>query len=162
MPVQDAESTAFNACIRSVRERPVSDGFLTVAHSGSDCTRYPTAIHQPRLASQVERDMRGALPPLLLPASLAIVLVLASACQCSGAMTTLELSELRNSTVELFKHAFGSYMAHAFPMDELRPLSCQGTNSFGGVSVTLIDSLDTLAVMGLRQEFAEAVEVGAV
>jgi mannosidase alpha-like ER degradation enhancer 2 len=74
-------------------------------------------------------------------------------------MTALELSELRESTVKLFKHAFGSYMAHAFPMDELLPLSCRGIDSFGGVSVTLIDSLDTLAVMGLRQEFAEAVEV---
>ena len=56
---------------------------------------------------------------------------------------------------------YSSYLKHAFPMDELLPLSCKGTNSFGGVSVTLIDSLDTLAVMGLRQEFAEAVEVQA-
>lgn len=106
--------------------------------------------------------MRGPPPLLLLRVSLALVLALAFTAKCSGAMTTLELSELRSSTVELFKHAFGSYMAHAFPMDELRPLSCNGTDSFGGVSVTLIDSLDTLAVMGLHEEFAEAVEVDAV
>ncbi len=95
---------------------------------------------------------------------LALVLVLASAFlpRCSGSMTTLELSELRDRTVQLFKHAFGSYMRHAFPMDELQPLSCKGKDSFGGVSVTLIDSLDTLAVMGLREEFAEAVEVHAL
>ncbi len=93
--------------------------------------------------------------------ALVLVLAFAVAPRCSGAMTNVELSELRDRTVQLFKHAFGSYMAHAFPMDELLPLSCKGTNSFGGVSVTLIDSLDTLAVMGLRQEFAEAVEVQA-
>ena len=102
--------------------------------------------------------MRVVVPPLLR-ASLALVLALALVAKCSGTMTALELSELRNSTVQLFRHAFGSYMAHAFPMDELLPLSCKGTNSFGGVSVTLIDSLDTLAVMGLREEFALAVEV---
>lgn len=105
--------------------------------------------------------MRVVVPPLLR-ASLALVLALALIAKCSGTMTALELSELRNSTVQLFRHAFGSYMAHAFPMDELLPLSCKGTNSFGGVSVTLIDSLDTLAVMGLREEFAQAVEVCVV
>jgi hypothetical protein len=104
--------------------------------------------------------MRGTPPLLLLRASLALVIACVLIAECSGAMTTLELSELRDSTVQLFKHAFGSYMVHAFPKDELRPLSCQGVDSFGGVSVTLIDSLDTLAVMGLREEFAEAVEVG--
>jgi hypothetical protein len=105
--------------------------------------------------------MRVVVPPLLR-ASLALVLALALIAKCSGTMTALELSELRNSTVQLFRHAFGSYMAHAFPMDELLPLSCKGSNSFGGVSVTLIDSLDTLAVMGLREEFAQAVEVCVV
>ena len=97
----------------------------------------------------------------LLPLALALVLACSFPPTCSCTLTTLELSQLRNSTVQLFKHAFGSYMSHAFPMDELRPLSCKGTDSFGGVSVTLIDSLDTLAVMGLKQEFAQAVEVGA-
>ena len=30
--------------------------------------------------------------------------------------------------------------------DDLRPLSCTGTNSQGGLSLTLIDALDTLVV----------------
>ena len=105
--------------------------------------------------------MRSIVAAGVMRLALALLLIAASALvpTCTAAMTTQELSELRNSTVQLFKHAFGSYMKHAFPMDELLPLSCQGTNSFGGVSVTLIDSLDTLAVMGLRDEFAAAVEV---
>ena len=30
--------------------------------------------------------------------------------------------------------------------DDLRPLSCSGTNSQGGLALTLVDALDTLAV----------------
>jgi mannosidase alpha-like ER degradation enhancer 1 len=31
-----------------------------------------------------------------------------------------------NRTKELWYHGFNNYMRHAFPMDELRPLSCKG------------------------------------
>jgi len=130
----------------------------------------PVKSHVTRHASHITRQAGGTMPhtptllplPLPLPLTLALLLLLSSAPSCTGTLTTLELSQLRNSTVQLFQHAFGSYMTHAFPKDELQPLSCRGIDSFGGVSVTLIDSLDTLAVMGLRREFAQAVEVGAV
>ena len=61
-------------------------------------------------------------------------------------------------------------MAHAFPHDELRPISATHTDSlveigataptrtgYNGVALTLIDSLDTLAVLGNATEFAWAV-----
>lgn len=32
--------------------------------------------------------------------------------------------------------------------DDLRPLSCRGSNSQGGIALTLIDSLDSLIVSG--------------
>ena len=35
--------------------------------------------------------------------------------------------------------------------DDLRPISCQGHNSQGGIALTLIDSLDTLVVSGKRR-----------
>jgi hypothetical protein len=67
-------------------------------------------------------------------------------------------------------HAHTSYMRHAFPHDELKPLSGTYTDSLGelgnaklsntaysGVAMTLIDSLDTLAVVGNRSEFVRAV-----
>ena len=38
-------------------------------------------------------------------------------------------------------------MEHAFPLDELRPLSCKGENNYGGYALTLIDLLDTLVVL---------------
>ena len=52
-----------------------------------------------------------------------------------------------------------SYMQHAFPLDELNPIACTGrtrdhnkaniniNDALGNYSLTLIDSLDTLAVM---------------
>ena len=48
----------------------------------------------------------------------------------------------------MFRFAYNSYMRHAFPRDDLRPISCRGRNSQGGVALTLIDALDTLVVRG--------------
>merc|ERR1712037_733405 len=39
-------------------------------------------------------------------------------------ITQAEKHELRDKVVEMFDHAFGSYMTYAFPADELMPLSC--------------------------------------
>ncbi|XP_020586945.1 alpha-mannosidase I MNS4 isoform X2 [Phalaenopsis equestris] len=58
----------------------------------------------------------------------------------------------------MFYHAFDGYMQHAFPRDELRPLTCQGEDTLGGYALTLIDSLDTLALLGDRERFGSAVE----
>lgn len=35
----------------------------------------------------------------------------------------------------------------------MKPLSKAGNNNWGGMGVTLIDSLDTLWLMGLKEEF---------
>ncbi|KAK5704675.1 hypothetical protein LTR17_021677 [Elasticomyces elasticus] len=71
-----------------------------------------------------------------------------------------EISSLRASTRDLFYHGYDNYLLHAFPEDELRPISCQpqtrnadnpadiGLNDvLGNYSVTLIDSLSTLAIL---------------
>ena len=38
----------------------------------------------------------------------------------------------------MFYHAFEGYMQYAFPLDELRPLSCSGEDSLGGYALTLV------------------------
>ncbi|PRQ38158.1 putative glycoside hydrolase family 47 [Rosa chinensis] len=58
----------------------------------------------------------------------------------------------------MFYHAFNGYMDHAFPLDELRPHSCGGEDSLGGYALTLIDALETLALLGDRESFAASVE----
>ncbi len=69
------------------------------------------------------------------------------------------LKKLRDEIKEMFHDAFDSYMEHAYPNDELRPLSCSGRNIFGpkGYSLTLIDSLDSLAILGSWPRFEAAV-----
>ncbi len=38
--------------------------------------------------------------------------------------TEEDLEQLRERTKRMFYHAYDNYMLHAFPHDELRPLSC--------------------------------------
>ncbi|KDO53923.1 hypothetical protein CISIN_1g0475971mg, partial [Citrus sinensis] len=73
-------------------------------------------------------------------------------------VTAEEARQLRDEVREMFYHAFDGYMEHAFPLDELRPLSCEGEDSLGGYALTLVDSLDTLALLGDRERFTTSVE----
>ncbi|GAB4843287.1 Alpha-mannosidase I mns4 [Ancistrocladus abbreviatus] len=73
-------------------------------------------------------------------------------------VTPEEAKQLRDEVREMFYHAFNGYMEHAFPHDELRPLSCGGEDTLGGYALTLVDSLDTLALLGDREWFAASVE----
>ncbi|KAH6821556.1 Glycosyl hydrolase family 47 protein [Perilla frutescens var. hirtella] len=76
----------------------------------------------------------------------------------SEGVTKEEGKQLRDEVREMFYHAFDGYMNHAFPRDELKPLSCGGEDTLGGYALTLIDSLDTLALLGDRERFSTSVE----
>ncbi|KAH8118447.1 alpha-mannosidase [Phellopilus nigrolimitatus] len=94
--------------------------------------------------------------------------------------------DAREKTRDLWNHGFDSYMKHAFPLDELMPLSCTGrgpdwinpyaivssykhcskrlsSHNFanndvsGNFSLTLIDVLDTFVVLEDRAGFERAV-----
>ncbi|KNC53374.1 mannosyl-oligosaccharide 1,2-alpha-mannosidase IB [Thecamonas trahens ATCC 50062] len=84
----------------------------------------------------------------------------------------------------MFVHAYSGYVAHGFPADELRPLvysvlnslripqlveeeeeaevgsaeAARGTldHAFGGFPLTLLDAMDTLAVMGAWDSYVDA------
>lgn len=64
-----------------------------------------------------------------------------------------KLGIYRSRVLEMFQHAYDGYMKYAYPYDELRPLSCDGVDTWGSFSLTLIDALDTLAIMGNYTEF---------
>ncbi|KAK4129390.1 glycoside hydrolase family 47 protein [Parathielavia appendiculata] len=70
------------------------------------------------------------------------------------------IRQLRQETVDMFYHGFDNYMKIAFPEDELRPVSCtplsrdeknprniELNDVLGNYSLTLIDSLSTLAIL---------------
>ncbi|KAL1284972.1 ER degradation-enhancing alpha-mannosidase-like protein [Trichinella pseudospiralis] len=59
----------------------------------------------------------------------------------------------------IFLHAYDSYIQYAFPFDELKPISCAGMNSWGSFSLSLIDSLDTLIIMGNYSEFQRVADI---
>jgi hypothetical protein len=75
-------------------------------------------------------------------------------------MTDDTLRGLKQETRDIFYHGFDNYMEHAFPEDELRPVSClpltrdrlnpthiELNDVLGNYSLTLIDSLSTLAII---------------
>ncbi|XP_002985136.2 alpha-mannosidase I MNS4 [Selaginella moellendorffii] len=92
--------------------------------------------------------------PLL---AMAAFLILISDGASAASVTAAEALQLRDEVKEMFYHAYNGYMAHAFPLDELRPMSCAGEDSLGGYALTLVDSLDMLAVLGDREKFFDAV-----
>ncbi|OQS03420.1 ER degradation-enhancing alpha-mannosidase [Thraustotheca clavata] len=96
-----------------------------------------------------------------------VVAFLALLVAVNGVMHWTEKLYLQNKAKEMFFHGYDSYMEHAFPWDELKPLSCQGRrwdrrergdldDALGGFALTLIDSLSMLAIVD-RDRFAEAV-----
>ncbi|XP_029361835.1 ER degradation-enhancing alpha-mannosidase-like protein 2 isoform X2 [Echeneis naucrates] len=67
--------------------------------------------------------------------------------------TEEEMAGIRQRIKSMFYHAYNSYLDNAFPYDELRPLTCDGQDTWGSFSLTLIDALDTLMVLGNQTEF---------
>ncbi|KAL2338689.1 hypothetical protein Fmac_013135 [Flemingia macrophylla] len=64
----------------------------------------------------------------------------------------------RDKVKDAMLHAWTSYEKYAWGMDELKPQSMIGVNNFGGLGATLVDSLDTLFIMGLDAQFQRARE----
>uniref|UniRef100_A0A1A8CWV2 alpha-1,2-Mannosidase n=1 Tax=Nothobranchius kadleci TaxID=1051664 RepID=A0A1A8CWV2_NOTKA len=103
------------------------------------------------------------MPPVLL------LMLYGALCSFGTAMLREEKNKLRNQVVEMFDHAYQNYMDHAYPADELMPLTCRGRvrglepsrgdvdDALGKFSLTLIDTLDTLVLLNKTTEFEAAV-----
>ncbi|XP_055370963.1 uncharacterized protein LOC129605308 [Condylostylus longicornis] len=72
--------------------------------------------------------------------------------------TKEDILRKREEVRKIFQHAYDGYLNYASGYDELRPLTCDGINTWGSYSLTLIDALDTLAVMGNFTEFRRVVQ----
>ncbi|QSZ29201.1 hypothetical protein DSL72_003712 [Monilinia vaccinii-corymbosi] len=57
-----------------------------------------------------------------------------------------------------FLHAWEGYKKNAWMHDEVMPLSGGSKDTFVGWAATLVDALDTLYIMGLKDEFEKALE----
>ncbi|OXB62210.1 hypothetical protein ASZ78_009808 [Callipepla squamata] len=67
----------------------------------------------------------------------------------------------RDKIKEMMKYAWDNYKRYAWGLNELKPISKQGhsSNLFGNIQgATIVDALDTLYIMEMKEEFKEAKE----
>ncbi|XP_063911946.1 ER degradation-enhancing alpha-mannosidase-like protein 2 [Zophobas morio] len=91
-----------------------------------------------------------------------LFLIIVFTITCTAGIRTYsknDLIKLREEVKDMFYHAYDSYLKYAYPYDELRPISCDGIDTYGSYSLTLIDALGTLAIMGNHSEFQRVVDI---
>jgi mannosyl-oligosaccharide alpha-1,2-mannosidase len=66
--------------------------------------------------------------------------------------------ERQEAVKATFQRAWTSYKQKAWLKDELRPMSGGYSNQFGGWGATLVDTLDTLWILDMKEEFYKAVD----
>jgi len=64
----------------------------------------------------------------------------------------------RDAVKDTFLRSWNTYRTHAWLHDEVGPVSGEAKDPFGGWGATLIDALDTLWIMGLKDDFYAAVD----
>ncbi|KAJ4813916.1 hypothetical protein LUZ62_026482 [Rhynchospora pubera] len=112
---------------------------------------------------------------LRLPLLLLIIVIVNGGCssRCRAiAFSPAKKLHMRDKVRSMFYHAYDNYMAHAFPHDELKPLTNNFTDSlselgnlnlqflpqnYNGSALSLIESLSTLLVLGNFTEFQRGV-----
>ncbi|OAL55041.1 alpha-mannosidase IC [Pyrenochaeta sp. DS3sAY3a] len=70
----------------------------------------------------------------------------------------VEIASRKEAVREVFKRCWKSYKDRAWTKDELAPISGGAKDTFGSWGATLVDSLDTLWIMEMKEEYAEAVD----
>ncbi|KAI5481705.1 mannosyl-oligosaccharide alpha-1,2-mannosidase, glycoside hydrolase family 47 protein [Pseudohyphozyma bogoriensis] len=99
------------------------------------------------------------LYPKLFPKALEEIEVVGSAKDLKMNFEPIALdAERRNAVLEAFKHSYGAYERDAFGFDDYHPISHTGSNMSpaGPVGYFIVDSLDSLLVMGLKDEYERA------
>ncbi|KAH7327476.1 putative mannosyl-oligosaccharide 1,2-alpha-mannosidase IB [Rhexocercosporidium sp. MPI-PUGE-AT-0058] len=66
--------------------------------------------------------------------------------------------ERRGQVKDAFRHAWKGYNHYGWMHDEVMPVSGKHKDNFVGWAATLVDSLDSLYIMGLQEKFDEALE----
>ncbi len=69
-----------------------------------------------------------------------------------------ERRQRRQAVKEVFVRCWRSYKRRAWMKDELSPISGGSRNAFGGWAATLVDALDTLYIMDMKDDFNVAAD----
>ena len=76
----------------------------------------------------------------------------------SSAASSPEIESRRAAVKRAMQHAWDGYERHAWGHDELDTIKLRGTDDFSALGATIVDSLDTLWIMGMREEFDRAAD----
>ncbi|RYO75974.1 hypothetical protein DL766_008253 [Monosporascus sp. MC13-8B] len=132
-----------------VPKRPDTLYGFAYVHSSYDWSRHPQKYPAPAPIKQLPTGNRRTLPKIQYafetdtsPESVAREQVLA---------------ERRLDVKQKFLKGWDSYRNKAWMHDELTPVSGGWKDGYGGWGATLVDSLDMLWIMGLKDEFYDAV-----
>lgn len=68
------------------------------------------------------------------------------------------LDKKRQAVKQAALHSWTAYEEHAWGFDELQPVTQDGKQTLGGLGATIVDSLTTLWLMDLKEEFARYVQ----
>jgi len=104
-------------------------------------TRYPVSSYEPlpRAPTHVLPAVQFAFPE-------------------EASETARQREDRQNDVKRVFERCWQAYHDRAWLHDELAPISGGFKTTFGGWAATLVDSLDSLWILGMRAEFAVAVE----
>ena len=98
--------------------------------------------------SQTQTDIKEITTPFdatLLPDGASLIVSLPE-----------DMGAVAASVRESVREAWEAYRAHAWGKDELVPKGCMWENAFGGQGITIVDSMSTLLLLDLHEEYDEA------
>ncbi|KAG8038070.1 hypothetical protein G9C98_006395 [Cotesia typhae] len=64
-------------------------------------------------------------------------------------------NDRQKAVVKAFKHSWDGYVKYAWGHDNIKPIS-RGYHEWFGLGLTIVDSLDTMYMMGLNEDFTKA------
>ncbi|XP_064098205.1 mannosyl-oligosaccharide 1,2-alpha-mannosidase IA-like, partial [Macrobrachium nipponense] len=165
------------ALLRGHDRVPLLQGTSAFIRGGSDTVPFPDAAAEKkeplgtdlkvRQASSAEKEKKGLLEKVLddisdriYPRPEASSQDVSRVVTQGGEDSDPVARERRDKIKEMTLHAWKGYKTYAWGRNELRPVSRQWQTAglFGArdMGATLVDSLDTLFIMGLMDEFNEA------
>ncbi|XP_026687894.1 endoplasmic reticulum mannosyl-oligosaccharide 1,2-alpha-mannosidase-like [Diaphorina citri] len=142
-----ADVNLFEATIR------VLGGLLSAYHFSADDLFISKALDIGEVNKTVEIKEKKKIYPSIT------VICFSSGDIGSNSIKPIYFSKQTNArqraVVDAFRHAWSAYKKYAWGQDMLKPLS-KSAHKWFGLGLTIVDSLDTMWIMGLHDEFAEA------
>jgi mannosyl-oligosaccharide alpha-1,2-mannosidase len=141
--------------------------FIAFRQLGRNRDEFPSTTYTS--SSKIEhpvkwRDVRLRYPVtsmLALPTPTGVTVPIPKIQHSFGVETTHHKEhrlQRQTAVKEAFIHTWKGYKKYAWLQDEITPVTGGFSNHFGQRGATLVDTLDTLIIMGLNEDFEEAVK----